>query len=162
MVQSTISRTKPYKPIAKGTYRNSWNVHKHSTGAVLGNSTLQARFVEIGRLPGRAPPLKPIYEWVKTKKLGAKSLRKKRKKRSRPKREKGAEGAAASGKPKKLNTKRALAAMRADLMIAKMVRIKIGREGTPARYPLKRTLPRMERFLVKDLRKKVKAARAPR
>lgn len=54
---------------ASGTYKNSWEVKSTWRGAILGNTSLQSYFMEVGRKPnGRMPPTKPLLHWIIYKK----------------------------------------------------------------------------------------------
>ena len=65
MSKSKVGR----KPFASGTYANSWLSVPVRGGAAVTNSARHAVFVERGRLPGKAPPLAPILEWVYQKRI---------------------------------------------------------------------------------------------
>jgi hypothetical protein len=69
--------SKPYRPRATGTYERSFTVIKVPDGAILTNMARHSIFVEVGRRPGKRPPLKPIIEWVRIKRLakGSKAVR---------------------------------------------------------------------------------------
>lgn len=78
-VTRMIGRTKP-KPVASNTFRQAWVWKAFRDGAIIGNPTEQAYFVEVGRRPGKAPPYAAILEWVKMKRLvKASDMRTKRK-----------------------------------------------------------------------------------
>jgi len=57
------------RPFSTGTYANSWLSVPVDGGAAVANSANHAIFIERGRLPGKAPPLAPILEWVYQKRL---------------------------------------------------------------------------------------------
>lgn len=69
-VQRAINATRP-PPVATGNYRNSWKVITSEDGAQLVNTAKHAKFVEFGRRPGKRPPLKPIEQWVRVKRLSS-------------------------------------------------------------------------------------------
>jgi hypothetical protein len=71
------AKSKPYRPRATGTYERSFTVIKVPDGAVLTNTARHSIFVEVGRRPGKRPPLKSIIEWVRIKRLakGSKAVR---------------------------------------------------------------------------------------
>lgn len=71
------AKSKPYRPRASGTYERSFTVIKVPDGAILTNTAKHSIFVELGRRPGKKPPLKAIENWVRIKRLakGAKALR---------------------------------------------------------------------------------------
>ncbi len=65
-----VSATTQPRPRATGTFERSFVVTKLRDGAVLSNSARHAIFVEIGRRPGRMPPVSKILEWMVAKRLG--------------------------------------------------------------------------------------------
>lgn len=64
LIQKQIQATDPI-PVDMGQYKASWSSHNTPTGAVVGNNSKQAVFVEIGRKPGSMPPLEPLLGWAK-------------------------------------------------------------------------------------------------
>jgi hypothetical protein len=54
---------------ASGTYEQSFVAHETADGAVVGNAAEHAVFVEVGRRPGRRPPLAAILKWLVLKGL---------------------------------------------------------------------------------------------
>lgn len=54
---------------ASGTYEQSFTAHETTDGAVVGNTAEHAVFVEVGRRPGRRPPLDAILKWLVLKGL---------------------------------------------------------------------------------------------
>lgn len=54
---------------ATGTYEQSFVAHATAEGAVVGNTSEHAVFVEVGRRPGRRPPLDAILKWLVNKGL---------------------------------------------------------------------------------------------
>lgn len=54
---------------ATGTYEQSFVAHETKDGAVVGNASEHAVFVEVGRRPGRRPPLDAILKWLVNKGL---------------------------------------------------------------------------------------------
>lgn len=120
-VLRTSAQTDP-RPKASGTYERSWLVLKVDDGAVLANSAKHAPFVERGRKPGRAPPLKPILEWILQKRIiKRKSLD-------------PIKGAAAHVSAWRKRQHR---------MMAIRIQMKIKHKGTPGRWILRRTMPRI-------------------
>jgi len=85
-VYRAVARVKPYKPIASGEYRSLWQAKRTKKGGIIGNPTLQAYFVEVGRRPGGKPPLNfdRILQWVIDKKLVQQAERALRKKKAKP------------------------------------------------------------------------------
>lgn len=64
-IQSTIADTDP-QPVDQGQYKAGWSVQEVDGGAVVGNDTKQAVWIERGRGPGPVP-FGPIREWVRRK-----------------------------------------------------------------------------------------------
>ena len=157
-VERQISRTRP-RPVAGGTYRSAWSVKKTRKGAILGNSTKQAVQVEVGRAPGSPPPLDPLVEWVKQKRL-VKPVRVRKPK------------ATQSGVPYSYNSKKAersrarshksfLKRSKANhdraTAIAARIAKSIGRKGVKGHYILAKSMPRIQRFMNRQLAKNTKS-----
>jgi hypothetical protein len=66
LAQEEVDRTDP-KPVDRGTYRRSFEVHDLPDGAVFLNSSPYGEIVERGRRPGRWPPIDKIEQWVRRK-----------------------------------------------------------------------------------------------
>ena len=64
-----VSATTQPRPRASGTYERSFVVTKIPKGALLSNSAGHAIFVELGRRPGRMPPVARILEWMILKRI---------------------------------------------------------------------------------------------
>jgi hypothetical protein len=64
-----ISATSQPRPRATGTFERSFVVTKLVDGALLSNSARHAIFVEVGRKPGRMPPVAAILEWMIAKRI---------------------------------------------------------------------------------------------
>ena len=64
-----VSATTQPRPRASGTYERSFVVTKIPKGALLSNSAGHAIFVELGRRPGRMPPVAKILEWMILKRI---------------------------------------------------------------------------------------------
>lgn len=134
------------KPIARGDVLRGWAVSLLDNGATLGNSVYHSYFVEVGRKPGKAPPLAPIMEWVSHKKgLSAKKMAKAVGKR-RVKRPKGGRGYAQAKRYAQAKA------------FAFYVQMKIGKKGTPGKFVLKRAVSLMSRRLKTELRAGIKIA----
>lgn len=67
------AQTKPFRPRATGTYERSFAVIKVKDGAILTNTARHSIFVELGRRPGKRPPLAPLIDWVKIKRIASAS-----------------------------------------------------------------------------------------
>lgn len=160
---AAIARTKSHKPSirASGTYEMSWTSMKLLDGATVTNTARHARFVEVGRRPGRMPPHKPIAEWVKLKRIGRPKPGSR--KRRKPGRKSalhamirrainrvfggsrpalpgaGGEGEESPGGGKRRKPKAKQYVIPAGLVFR--IRRKIGREGTKGRYILRDTMP---------------------
>lgn len=128
-------RVKP-KAFATGTYRQSWIAQTTRDGSFVANTARHAIFVEVGRMPGKQPPLQPILEWVYVKRM----LR-------RPKATyKSARGA-----------RRAKIRSRMHLnIIARAIARKIGKWGIEGRFVLRRAVPRIHKRYIRELRKAMK------
>lgn len=63
-VQRQIQDTDPV-PVDMGQYKAGWTKTNNPTGCVVGNTTKQATVVELGRKPGKMPPLEPLLFWAK-------------------------------------------------------------------------------------------------
>jgi len=182
-VRRTTRQTSP-KPIAHGTYDQAWEIKKTKTGAVLGNSARHSIFVEVGRRPGKMPPLEPILEWVKIKrfkfdkqgKVVKKGQGKKRKGSAKKKspgqraadkaqRDLAAKygptgsggGPQAPKKPKgaKKPSKAALRKAEHQEAFAWMVARAIGKRGTQGRYVLLRTMPRIQKYAKREINRQL-------
>lgn len=66
LVQREIASTGPHQPVDQGQYKAGWQVTEVKGGAVVGNSTQQAVWMERGRGPGPVP-FSAILAWVKRK-----------------------------------------------------------------------------------------------
>jgi len=160
----TAAKTKP-KPEASQTYRQAWTVQKTKTGAILGNSARSSYFVEVGRRAGRMPPYsnpaEGILLWVQLKrfKFGSDGKIQKRKprksgggKKKTPAEQKGKAQGAAGGKPKK-PSKASLGKRKAQQRFAFLVARKIAKKGTPGRYVLARTMPKIQKRAIKETKR---------
>lgn len=65
LVQREIASSDP-QPVDQGQYKAAWTVTEVEGGAVVGNTSKQALWVERGRAPGPTP-FGPILEWVRRK-----------------------------------------------------------------------------------------------
>lgn len=81
-VGKATSATMKSGATATQTVALSWISRRVDDGAIVANSAEHYIYVEVGRKPGRAPPLDALEEWARTKKLiRAKSERRKAKRR---------------------------------------------------------------------------------
>lgn len=154
-VQKVARQSKP-APYATGTYQQGWVATKLRTGATLDNTTTQAYFVEVGRRPGKMPPIKPIRDWVEIK-FGKKS--KKRKARGAKKGpDKGGDKGPKKGKgQRKAKGPRQAKQPPPDLdMLALLIARKIGNKGYEGRYVLKRTIPLMHKYLLAETKRQLR------
>jgi hypothetical protein len=136
-VQRTIRQTVP-RPMASNTYMQSWAWKRTQRGAVLGTNVRHAIFVEIGRKAGKMPPVSAILEWVKLRRL------------VKPAKPKG------RGKGTKKAAAESLAAM--QLALAWKVARKIKNKGTAARFVLKRTMPKLQKYYIAESKKAISRA----
>lgn len=65
LVQREIASSDP-QPVDQGQYKAAWVLQEVEGGAVVGNTSKQALWVERGRAPGPTP-FGPILEWVRRK-----------------------------------------------------------------------------------------------
>lgn len=147
-VARTTARTKP-RPRATGQFEQSWSWQRTKHGAVLGNSSKQAFFVERGRNPGKRPPLDPILEWVRVKRIyrtKAGVLKK------------HLRGPGQSGRGKAAKAARTAKRDQLERSLAFAVQAKIGKRGTKARWVLKRTMPTLGRYAKRELKAAVARA----
>lgn len=96
LVQREIAAASP-QPVDQGQYKAAWVLQEVEGGAVVGNTTKQAVWVERGRAPGPVP-FKPILEWVRRKgfaRASAKATAKAQGRRSSKSEQEQAEAAAA-------------------------------------------------------------------
>lgn len=63
-VQKTIQSTDPI-PVDMGQYKAGWQMTPTASGCIVGNATKQGTAVEVGRKPGKMPPLEPLLFWAK-------------------------------------------------------------------------------------------------
>lgn len=180
----TARSTRP-KPLAHGAYMNAWGVQDTPAGAIMGNSAYHSYFVEVGRKPGRKPPLAPIIDWINAKRISQRRMRqalgiqKVKRKRGGPRPEyvstsdetedeisDETEGEANVWEGvKKRAAQREKRRRRAAIKKAKLVRsyafyvqYVIGRYGTRGRYVLRRAMPAIQKRFKRELRKSLKQA----
>ena len=65
-----VSAKSSPRPRARGTYERSFLVTKLPDGAALSNTARHGIFVEVGRKPGKMPPIQAIVDWLIAKKVG--------------------------------------------------------------------------------------------
>jgi hypothetical protein len=65
LVQKAIASTDP-QPVDQGQYKAAWVFEPISGGALVGNASKQALWIERGRAPGPVP-YGPILAWVRRK-----------------------------------------------------------------------------------------------
>lgn len=53
--------------IASGTYFKGWKIENVKSGAVVYNDAPHALYVELGRRPGKPPPVEAIIGWLRVK-----------------------------------------------------------------------------------------------
>lgn len=68
-VSAATKATNRAKINASQTFARSWLCRRVKDGAFVANSAAHAYFVERGRKPGKGPPLAPIEEWIRLKKI---------------------------------------------------------------------------------------------
>ena len=134
-VARTINRTRdPYRLRASGAYQNpgNWLVQLRKTGAILLPTSPHALFVERGRKAGGAkPPYDAILKWGFQKRIGFR-------------------------KGRNLNT--AQTGTKRTAAIVKAIQWKIKKKGTKGRWPLRRTMPKIAKYLSKEMKKAMDAS----
>lgn len=153
---------------ASGTYEQSFVAHATEAGAVVGNTAEHAVFVEVGRRPGRRPPLDAILKWLILKglislKLPAMSDREARRQISAS--GKGVTGNVYGGKQRqrlraiaKRRVERYKRAVRKKHVMAAMgmafaVQKKIGARGTTGKRIMRKVHRDVARYVKRELRK---------
>ena len=121
-----VSATSTPRPRARGTFERSFVVTKLHDGAALSNSARHAIFVELGRRPGKQPPVQAIIEWMIAKRID-KALGRKLG-RDKSGRFQGVGGVELEA-------------------VARRIARKIGRKGTKGRHVMRRTMPGLRRRL---------------
>jgi hypothetical protein len=66
-----VSAKSSPRPRALGTFERSFLVTRLPDGAALSNTARHGIFVEVGRKPGKMPPIQAILDWLIAKKIGA-------------------------------------------------------------------------------------------
>jgi len=152
-VAYTIQRTRdPFRIRATGTYQapGNWKTFKMKDGAVLFPTAKHSKWVERGRPRGKKPPFEPILEWVYAKGL-AKRARVKGKK-SQSKGASDAQKGSAQKKPKKKGKTKVWDVTDPE-SFARNVQWKIKKRGTKARWPLRRTMPKIAKRASREIRR---------
>lgn len=133
-VAQTIKRTRdPFRIRSSGEYQkpDNWLVQETKVGAILSPTSFHSLFVERGRKPGAKPPYGVIMKWAFQKKIG---LRR-----------------GSSSRSAQTGTRRTAA-------IVKAIQWKIAKQGTKGRWPLRRTLPTITKYMAKELKKAMDAS----
>lgn len=73
-VVETSAGTSP-RPVATRAYEGGWVAKNTRDGAILGNTTIQAVFVEVGRRRGKMPPVRMIEAWLVAKGVDRKAAK---------------------------------------------------------------------------------------
>jgi hypothetical protein len=132
-----VSATSVPRPRALGTYERSFVVTKLVDGAALSNSARYARFVELGRAPGKQPPVQAILEWMIAKRIDKQMGR--------------ALGRDSAGKFQAASGKQIEA-------VARRIARAIGRRGTKGRFVFRRLIPRLQTRLQIEMSTAMRAA----
>ena len=148
-VLNQINKTSP-APVATNAYRLGWQVRDLKEGAVVGNSTIAAYFVEMGRKAGKMPPFSDptegILPWVKVKRFKFKPTT------TKVVKQRGTGGGRKS-KPRKPPKVKDPNQKDAQIAFARIVAEKIAKKGTKPRYVLKNTMPKIDRRALTEIRK---------
>jgi hypothetical protein len=143
--------------VASRTYQRSHRAMPLRDGAIVTNTAEHAYFVEIGRNPGRAPPVSVIMQWLKLKGFRATG-------KVRPPR---IVGEVSSGKQRARMRKAIRERARRDAErplrgMAFAVAWKIGRRGTDGYFILRKLLPRISaRWQMETRRQLLRLTRDP-
>lgn len=124
ILKRKIDATTPYPPIAFGKYKRSWRVEIVPRGVQIANEMNYAQFVEVGRGPGKGPPMQALIKWALLKRfnIGGRSKR-------------------GSGKRNRKNKAKIYIATR----IAWALFWKIKKRGVKGRYVIKQSIPEITR-----------------
>lgn len=131
---------------ASQTYARSFLSMPTRNGAVLSNKAEHSFFVERGRLPGRAPPISVIGQWMVQK-----GIAKVRVAKSRDTNLTSARGQANRTRA----SKRRAAAMERYRAIAWQIAMKIARRGTKGRFIFRAMLPALHRRWMSETRRQL-------
>lgn len=131
LVQQEIASTKP-QPVDQGQYKAAWVTTPVEGGAVVGNTSKQALFIERGRGPGPVP-LGPILAWVKRKGFVRASVKR---------------AAKAQGRRSTQSDRD-----RAEYGAALAIQKKIQEQGIEPRWPLRRAIARLGPKMVGIIRR---------
>lgn len=153
---------------ATGTYEQSFVAHATTEGAVVGNTSEHAVFVEVGRRPGRRPPLEAILKWLVNKGLISMKLPRMSDRDARRgdlAANGGVTGEARSGKQRQrlraIQKRRAEAFKRKQRKKAVMgamgqafgVQKKIGQRGTKGRRIMRAVARDVQRYVKREIRR---------
>ncbi len=132
-VVHTIKRTRdPFRIRASGTYEapGNWITEDIPDGAVLAPIAKHALFVERGRKPGKMPPWDPIKKWVFQKRIFK----------------------------TRVAAKNQMTQMEQVTAVVQLIRWKIFKKGTKARWPLRRTMPLIAKHAQREVKRQVRDA----
>lgn len=151
-IQQSSRTAKPYRPYASGTYERGWMIMRTAEGAAVVNTAKHSAFVEMGRRPGKRPPKAQIEAWVRHKRFGKPSRKRRRPSATPPtKRGKTKRGKTKRGR-RPASRFRGMDDRDADAFV-EAVRWKIAHKGTPARWVVKRAMPKIRRHVLRELNK---------
>lgn len=139
-VRTTRRTRDPHTIRASGSYENNWVKQDIPDGALLANAIFYAVFVERGRRKGRMPPLAPLIEWVKQKRIIGRR-----------------HGPVERGTNAKLGRERMRRAQQESYVaFARQVQRKIGRKGTKGRWVLRRTMPLITKYAAREVMRQLR------
>ena len=64
LAQEEIASSKPYAPVDRGVYKRSFHAEDIDDGCAFYNDAPYAGVLELGRRPGKMPPVAILAEWV--------------------------------------------------------------------------------------------------
>ena len=152
-----VIKTQRSGATATRTFIQAWFSKPLARGAMVGNSAAHAVFVELGRKPGKAPPVSVIEDWLRAKGIAGKPKRLTHKQARSKAIGRGPSGNISGAKQRsrlqrdiKLRTKiyrsePATKQRHADMIkgMAIGIAFKIAARGTKGRYILRDLAPRM-------------------
>jgi len=145
---------KPHRGGNGEDYASSFEVAPTRDGAVLGNKSKHARFVELGRRPGRPPPVTVILLWMFERGIIKRLPSFKAKVRVDPA-IKGKARRIAIGEAKEAESRRRLTMREKYIAEARgrayAIARSIGRKGMRGRFPVGKSLADIKRFIRSEL-----------
>jgi hypothetical protein len=145
LVQREIASTGPHQPVDQGQYKAGWQVTEVKGGAIVGNSTQQAVWMERGRGPGPVP-FSAILAWVKRKGFAKAKAKEAAKGRGRD-----AQGRFKGASKSEIED--------AEVAAAHAITASIARKGIEPRWVLRRALTALGPSLKRIIRRRLREVR---